>query len=222
MKKMSKIIRIGFFAVCVLYCQSSLYAKDGVYLGGGAGLALLTDSSETYENSAYSNLNTDTSYETGLVSSLKAGYKVKRYRFELEYFIQKNSVNTVKTATFTANNVDSSSEVLLSTLFLNVYYDFDGIKKFKPFVGVGIGNSKIDVTREFTGTTMRQSDKDTSIAFHITGGVEKKITENLSFDLITRMTHYSDIVLKDGDGDKIEQSFGAMNIALIAGLKYSF
>ena len=212
------------FFVILCFLTSGLYAQDRFYMGGGFGLSWLGSSEEVYDDNTYSASNTDTYYDIGFSKFSKLGYKWKNYRLEVEKFVYENSVDNMEKSKVKVSNVDKSSQLSFSTFFLSLYYDFDNLENkinFVPFVGGGIGTSKIDIVREYTNSSLSQSGEDDSISFHVTYGIEKRFTKNLSLDVAFRLISYTNIDLKDNSSNTIEQKLGP-NMTLMTGVKYAF
>ncbi len=102
-----------------------------------------------------------------------------------------------------SGEINLNSEVSLSTLFLNVYYDFENKTKFTPYVGFGLGIAWLGLegsAKDVATNIYNNYDKDTqgNFAWNIAAGLGFDLTDTFSLDLGYRYAQY-------GDG-KVEKS----------------
>tara|TARA_B100001093_G_scaffold169396_1_gene162164 strand:+ start:231 stop:812 length:582 start_codon:yes stop_codon:yes gene_type:complete len=118
-------------------------------------------------------------FKTGLETDIGIGYDFgKRFRLEGNY--NRNGSDFENTTT-SAGYVD----LVTSTFSLNGLIDFPNTSSLTPFVGLGIGSSKIEVTGA--------NDNVTSI--NVIAGASYKLTEKV--DLVGKYNYrrFSDITL---------------------------
>ena len=124
--------------------------SKGIYLTGNYGTSSFTsaDWKATVNNLAHKgNLKFDngTGYEAGL------GYDFGRLRTELSYGESTNAIDSI-TATINEGNLSGTSvtssasgDLKINNILINGYLDFPVGKKFTPYIGAGIGGSKLDI-----------------------------------------------------------------------------
>lgn len=73
---------------------------------------------------------------------------------------------------------DGRGEVTSTSLFANVYYDFNKGGRFQPYVGGGIGFSDVEVVYIPSGVPI-VDDGETKFAYQVRGGAAFAVTEKL-------------------------------------------
>ncbi len=118
-------------------------------------------------------------FKTGLETDIGIGYDFgKRFRLEGNY--NRNGSDFENTTT-SAGYVD----LVTSTYSLNGLIDFPNTSSLTPFVGLGIGSSKIEVT----------GADDTVTSLNVIAGASYKLTEKV--DLVGKYNYrrFSDVTL---------------------------
>ena len=225
---MNKLIVFVGFVFFSFSLVTRLYS-EGLYINASSGLSFIkSDENGIFkgiiDNEDYEFNDTTTWYKPSILKSFKIGYKNKSnsIRFDIEYFSHKNSIYTMVVESLKAkfNNVDTSSYSNFSTIFANLYYDFSKDEDlFNPFLGFGIGRTTIDVVRNYTGISLSESSEKKTNSYHITYGIQTRITDDLSFDLVARAIKYKDISFKDNYNNLLRQSYG-IAFSLMVGLTY--
>lgn len=89
--------------------------------------------------------------DIGFIGGLQAGYLLGNYRAEVEYLYRSHAgddrkPNQIEVGSgFELVKDEQGLDALRShSVFANLYYDFIGSSRFTPYVGAGIGFSKID------------------------------------------------------------------------------
>ena len=139
-------------------------------------------------------------FKTGLETDVGIGYDFgKRFRLEGNY--NRNGSDFQNTTT-PAGYVD----IVTSTFSLNGLIDFPNTSSLTPFLGLGIGSSKIEVTGA--------DDNVTSV--NVIAGVSYKLTEKV--DLVGKYNYrrFSDITLGN------VQITGAYTNSFLAGINFRF
>ncbi len=153
---------MAIFGFNFLFYKNSMIKKSIACLGLGAGIVFFTPSSllaEEYPSGMYlstgwgigkiGDINFGTNAGTfigvlrhspGLEYEFGLGYDFgKRYRMDLTY---GQTGQNYENSTTPAGYVDT----LLSTLALNAYVDFPTESNLTPFIGLGIGSTRVDVS----------------------------------------------------------------------------
>ncbi len=154
-----------------------------------------------------------TEFDSGDQWTLALGWKLNNFRIELEYARSSSDVDThkgVSAAGIDLTAIDAGvlisgntgdlgasvgalaangrGEIETDSFFLNGYYDFENDSAFTPFVGVGIGNTEVDVEYAPSGVGVI-SDDDSGTSYQAIAGVDYEITEG--FDVVFSI-HYLD------------------------------
>ena len=183
--------------VCIagvaLLTLSGTFARAGMYAGinGGAINATDTDVSYTAEfaNSPDVTGEGEVTWDVGYWFSGFVGYGLDNLpvRLEGEVFYQGHDADT--STAYGVTGV-ARGERASYGLLANVYYDFINDSRLTPFVGAGIGASRVEVTDV---TDNFKSVKDVVFAWQIGGGLAYAITDRVSADLKYRYYRTSDI-----------------------------
>ena len=118
-------------------------------------------------------------FKTGLDFDGSFGYDFgKRFRSEINYAVNGSDFENTTTP---AGYVDLKT----TTFSLNGLVDFPNTSKLTPFIGVGIGSSKVEVT----------GANDTVTSYNFLAGGSYNLTDNV--DLVGKYTYrsFSDITL---------------------------
>lgn len=97
--------------------------------------------------------------DTGFSGDLGVGYDFGKFRTELTYVRTTGSLDSVKgTSGANSGTISATSDVSTDSLFVSGYFDFANKSKWTPYVGAGIGYTKLKadpnvVSVTFGGTT---------------------------------------------------------------------
>lgn len=147
-------------------------------------------------------------------------------RGDLEYLANKNlgySSNPVLTGTTPARKLDV--QLKNSTILANIYYDFSGLNRLKPYLTAGLGfaanNIQATLTPPTAGATANTMPRKLSIAWALGGGLRVAIFSRWHID-----ASYRYIRLGSGLNIKADSQFKLISTysmsALSLGLSYSF
>ena len=160
-------------------------SKNHAYVSVFGGANFLSDADFT--NGA---TTVATDFDTGFSVGGAIGYKWKDYVFggftprtEFEFSYFDNSVDGIN---FSGNGpgaevVLGSSDVTGFNFFANVFLDYDTGTRFTPYVGGGLGFTRADFDVAYNAPNLNLSDNDTSFAWHIGGGANFALTDQISF-----------------------------------------
>ena len=82
--------------------------------------------------------------DTGFSGDLGVGYDFGKFRTELTYVRTTGSLDSVKgTSGANSGTISATSDVSTDSLFVSGYFDFANKSKWTPYVGAGIGYTKL-------------------------------------------------------------------------------
>ena len=155
---MKKLLTGLFFLGITLTSVTTVLAS--VYIGLNGGIAVVPDTDVTFSHSHFPEHNDsgDLSWDEGYIISGVVGYGFNAIpvRIEAELFYQKNDADS-----FSGEPVEEGEESAgfeNKGFLVNVYYDFVNKSDFIPYIGAGIGYSKLEGTggwTEFRAQTTR-------------------------------------------------------------------
>ncbi|MEP1229528.1 MAG: outer membrane beta-barrel protein [Litorimonas sp.] len=205
MKKVLLLSAVSAFGIMTSSSIANANDDDGWYLRGNAGYGIHTESGITgdvlsgvHDGGVQS--EGDPAYSVG------AGYDFgNNFRVELDGDYLQTDLGSL------GQLPASSAKLRTTSVMLNALYDFDGLGRFEPFIGAGVGlvstNAKL-VAHDFatagqfvqsdacvgtrTAATANQGlscsidDFDRGIGFQLLAGLGYELTDNLTWD-----THYT-------------------------------
>jgi len=199
-----------------LYCTFALLlagaanADGGFYLGGNAGIAYGSDIDGKSPASSFTN-----KLDPGLSLGLEAGYGFETLRLEGELIHQKLGYDKIQAPT--GAYVPASGDMIGLSFLLNGYYDFAKESTLAPFVGVGLGLSKVEVDDlHAQGWTSKLSVDDTVFTYQISAGVGYALTETVTIDGRYRYLATSD---PEFEGDVVYE-FASHSVLI--GIRFAF
>jgi OOP family OmpA-OmpF porin len=207
-----RVLALG--AVCVfaagLAPASSFAQSSGYYVGAGLGLALQRDA-----DVSGSGVSASVGTDPGWVGMLSVGHAYGNgFRTEIEASFSRAGVDSVSGASNSDGTVSSLSGMV------NALYDFNTNTAFKPYVGLGIGVSRVryeDVT-PIGGTLV--SDRDTVLAYQGIAGVSYDLGDNMALTTDYRYFRTADPDFKADGVGTIDSEFGEHRI--MVGLRWTF
>ena len=144
--------------------------------------------------------------------SVEAGVKLDQFRIGLEAFYNDKANDEISVNLGQIAVIAIPFSFRTKGTFLNAYWDIptgDNFRKFKPYVGGGIGYSWLEISS--MGTTITKRD----MAWNAGAGIAYELNENTDFVLGYR---YEDLgTVKDG-GTKADIT----NHKISLGLRYTF
>lgn len=207
---MKKTLLTTLATVAVLTAPMSSMAKeDSFYLKANIGIGMNLDSD--VDNISRTAESAKITYDAGFTGSLAAGYDFANpLRMELELIRQKSDMEV-----FSSNNAFGSpneGDLKKHALMLNAFYDVDTGSAWTPFVGAGMGWSRIDVDAPgFNGS----DNEDDVFAYQLIGGVAYAINEQWSVDAQYRFRGTSDATIDGAD-------FDVNSNDVMVGLRFNF
>ena len=159
-----------------LFCGSSVAANaSGWYVGGDLGYNNTSDPDWTFTSGTHT-----TPFDDGWVGALKVGRDLGAWRAELEYSHRSNDAGYFGPP----GSMDpAKGSIRSNALMLNAYFDFAATGKVTPYLGVGVGGSKVeanDVRKDITGCcTGIVDDSDTVVSGQVMAGAAYEAAPNL-------------------------------------------
>ena len=207
---MKKILLTTLATVTVLTTpMSSMANNDSFYLKANIGIGMNLDGDA--DNISGTTDSAKITYDAGFIGSLAAGYDFANpLRMELELIRQKSDLEI-----FSYNNVYGNlneGDLKKHSLMVNAFYDVDTGSAWTPFVGVGLGWSRVDI--DAPGFNGSDSDDDV-FAYQFIGGVAYAISEQWSVDAQYRFKGTSDATIDGAD-------FAVNSNDVMVGLRFSF
>lgn len=145
-----------------------------------------------------------TEFDDGDIFSLAFGREFGQFRLELEYSRSTSDVDThqgvsaagldlsgIDAGVLIAGNTsdlgvsvaglvaDGRGRIENSTVQLNAFYDFDLGTAVTPFIGLGLGQSEVDVRYNPSGVGVIDDD-DSVFVYQLIGGMEYSLNDNVS------------------------------------------
>lgn len=98
---------------------------------------------------------------------------------------------------------------------VNGYYDFMPNSSFRPFIGLGLGVSKVEITEEYSSPygSYSESVSDTNPMFSAMGGATWRLSDHLSLEGMARYRYVS----VDADAGS-----GISNVEALIGMRFNF
>jgi opacity protein-like surface antigen len=186
----------------------SMAAGEGFYLKGSLGIGMAMDTDiDNMDNAAGSAKMT---YDPGFLGSFAAGYSFANpLRMEAEYIWQKNDLDRLS-----YNNIYGNfdeGDLTSQSMMLNAYYDVDTGSPWTPYIGAGIGWTKLDLSTP----AFPVSDNDDVFSYQFIGGVAYALTDQWSIDAEYRFLGTGDATISGAD-------YNLNSNNLMLGLRYSF
>ncbi len=188
--------------------MSSMAADDSFYVKAniGVGMAMDTD----IDNVPNAGDTAKMAYDSGFIGSLAAGYDFANpLRLEIEIIRHKNDLDITSSNNFygTFNEGDLKTH----SFMFNGFYDVDTGSAWTPFIGAGLGWSKLDIN----DPGFNDSDSDDVFTYQFIGGVAYAFNDQWSVDAQYRFMGTSDATIEGAD-----VNFNSNDLML--GLRYSF
>jgi opacity protein-like surface antigen len=207
---MKKLLVLGVFGISSLVLAGTCFAASP-YFSGNFGFVSVSDADLT--NAEFAGLgisNVEISFDNGVGLSLAAGADTGVVRVEGEFSYRKNDMDDLS-ASFggVSDSTPLSGEIESMALMGNVIKDFNTDSVLTPFLGLGLGFTKLDA--EIEG----DSEDDTVFAYQLILGTGINVSETTSIDL-----SYRYFAAADPDFDGTELEYGTHNFMI--GARFDF
>ena len=185
--------------------------KSGIYFSAGVGTTSIND----LEGKLSSTITNTTEVDNGLKYSAGIGYDFGKFRAELNYrkdALDPSKFSTTVSGTKTAYSV--KGDVNATTIATNIFYDFENDSKFTPYVGAGVGATKVELDPfVIDGDDADVDDMQTS--YNINLGISYEMSQSSDVFIQADYLTVSDMKLGDSEMDDIK------TYAVSAGIRYS-
>lgn len=152
-------------------------------------------------------------------ASLAVGYNFSPifhlpFRAEAEYSLY-GDIKEITSLIDEDSSGDIMGKIDLSTLFLNVYLDFENSSPFTPYLGAGIGFAFVGMQgsisnildeEEVSNAISFGKNTDTNFAWNVGLGLTYDFSNSFSLDLGYRYVHFGDIITGNASGTDVEEN----------------
>lgn len=170
-------------------------------------------------------LNVDNEYDNGYFVSGAVGYSFAKsgggaIRGELELGYVENEIDShTITGLDKFSGADAFGETSVFYGLANLYYDFHGFGRVKPFVGAGIGFARVEFDDHgVTPTDVVLDDGDTGFAYQLSAGANIAVTESVDLEIGYRFLGVTGIELEALSGTSSDLDVD--NHIVYGGLKF--
>ncbi|MCW8387604.1 outer membrane beta-barrel protein [Fluoribacter dumoffii] len=184
-------MRRALFTTAILFAGavSASNTVNGWYASGFGGYTYLPSN---VERLYYGYLLSDVHYRYGYNAGGGIGYQSNPIRYEFQYTYLYADTNQYSVNHRKALDIDGGTRS--NILMANIYYDFAGVGKLSPFLGVGIGYAFMHATLNSTSRFKRPHfnvDQD-SFAYQGTAGLTYNFGKNFAANAAYRFTASTD------------------------------
>ncbi len=166
--------------------------KSGLYLEGGGGLSLQSDTDSTLSGSPFS-----ISSSEGFMFSGALGKQFQNVHVEIEALYSENEFDQI--SIFGASPSLSGDTSVFAGL-VNVYYDFDFGANWRPYLGGGFGFAEVSINdASFLGSPFADDD-DRTIAYQLKAGISYSLSEHTDFVVSYRYLNSGDLDFSASSG----------------------
>lgn len=212
MVKAMQILMLSLVSVGLLVTVS--FAAITPYVGVQLGATLLDDSSNDYNNIAFS---FDSEYDPGFNVGTTGGIDFGMARVEAELTYRQNDVDTLQTGGI---SYSGDGDISALSLMANGFFDIDTNSPVTPYIGAGIGFANVSMNDVTADGAAVADDDDTVFAYQFGLGVAFDLNNLLALDVGYRYFATLDPEFTDADGDTFESEYGGHNLDV--GLRIKF
>jgi len=201
---------IASFAIAfaALTAQPAM-AQDGTaYVSGALGVI---DAPSTTVNDTTSR---SVKFDTGYMGALALGYDyASPWRTEIELARRAVGLDTI-------SSTNASGDLSATSLMGNVLYDFSSDSPLTPYLGVGVGASRVSMDNASPFGASSINDTDTGLALQGIAGVSYALENNLDLFADYRYFTTRNVDMRTRAGNSA--SFNVDAHSVMIGLRYSF
>ena len=188
--------------------------KSGIYFSFGAGISSLLDVGADDVSDIY--IRTTKNYDDNLpVYSVAIGYDFGRFRTEFNYQKDSFEANNYMYRPSSFQELSINEDLHLSTISANIFYDFNNKSKLTPYVGTGIGSTKVERMNGNIRGIPQPNHDDTKTSLTLKLGISYEMTKSSDVFLETTYLRVYDIKLGLANLDDIE------SYAVQVGMRFS-
>jgi opacity protein-like surface antigen len=207
---MSKKLVLSVGAILIFAPQ--VYAEDGFYAAVGGGISFAEDLDFSAEGETVT-----TELDTGFIVGGALGYQLQAFRLEGEFAFLQNDVDKLSAMGI---SLGADGDVSVMSGFANVYFDFDTMTPWTPYIGGGVGIANVANDVSVMGIQLVDDD-DSVFAYQVKAGVSYSVNPTTDVTVGYRFLGTDDVSLKTVDGFSI-QGDGPQSHNLEAGIRFRF
>lgn len=209
---MKKVFPLAVCIVLAGFFTASAACAIEMYVAAKGGLLVMSDSGIT--DSA--GIEYEGDFDPGFTVAGSVGSRInKNLRIEPEVAYQESDIDKVSSS---GVGVSVGGDVTSLSFLVNLYYDFVNKGPYTPFLGAGIGFSRISASRitvDVAPSLYSDKDKDSVMAYHASAGMGWAVSETLTVDFMYRF-----LATEDPDFSDYEMDFESHNFYV--GFRQSF
>jgi opacity protein-like surface antigen len=176
-----------FSCIFLLLLSSTVFAAEGVYISGNAGLSLLRDSTLTDTAAGIITTTTDAEFESGLNLGLAVGNDFGNGRFEIAFDYKSHGLDKLKDFSVTGSgnlgDFDGNGDIKTLSAMINGFYDIPLGVPVTPYVGGGVGVARIELDNIVIRGVSIAGSNDTVFAYQLGAGIGYDIIESITVDI---------------------------------------
>ncbi len=211
--KMNSRLAAGLIALSAALCLGgwpTIGQAKGPYIAGRVGVNFPNDSEL---DPVGFRRDAEVEFNPGPAVAGAVGYRSSRsLRIEGEISWRRNGLDEIKAGRLSGEFEDGNLSAL--GFLANVLYDFDNASAVTPYVGGGVGFSRIALNDPNVRGIQGEDEEDVVFAYQASGGLNFQLTEKVDLNAGYRYYRTSD---PDFNGTEIDYH----NHSLIAGLRYN-
>ena len=174
-----------FSCIFLLLLSSTVFAAEGVYISGNAGLSLLRDSTLT-DTVPGTTITTDAEFESGLNLGLAVGNDFGNGRVEIAFDYKSHGLYKFEDWTTGSGNLgdfDGNGDIKTLSAMINGFYDIPLGAPVTPYVGGGVGVARIELDNIVIRGVSIAGSQDTVFAYQLGVGIGYDIIESTTVDI---------------------------------------
>mgnify|MGYP001825536993 FL=1 len=180
---MRTIKTISILAVLVPSAGSAEMAFTDMYVGGFAGTVFGVEAEGEGAlplGTASLDFDPDGQYALGLVFGARVA---PNFRAEVELSYSNSDVDKTTLAGTVSNDIDADGDLSSTSLLINGWYEFEMKSSWRPYVGGGIGYTKVDADIDTAPSLSTFDDSDGGFSYQIGFGVTFPIGQSGTIDI---------------------------------------
>lgn len=207
--------------VLVPSASSAEMAFTDMYVGGFGGSVLGVDAEGEFAfplGAASLDFDPDGQYALGLVFGARVAPNL---RAEVELSHSNSDVDNSKVAGTVSNDIDADGDLSSTSLLINGWYEFETKSSWRPYVGGGIGYTKVDADIDTAPSLSTFNDSDGGFSYQIGFGVTFPVGQSGTVDIGYRYRETPNLNLVSANGTSFDDiDFKAQTLQI--GYNYRF
>jgi len=187
--------------------------KSGIYFSGGVGMTSVDDIKATISSTT----TNKTELDKGFLYSAGFGYDFGDFRAEINY--RKDSLDTDKYRVTNSGKTEiaasAKGDLDVSTIGVNIFYDFNNNSQFTPYVGAGIGSTEIKSKNTVVNGVSIANADDSKTSYNLKLGISYEVAKSSELFIEGTYQSISDVKLNVAKIDDIKA------YSVLAGLRFS-